>query len=223
MWLPPPAGSNRTVIAVTADHGLRTRTEYPNAPPRIPQRRHVPGAAPHLRARAPAAPVELRRRLRTSTWRRRCWRCSAPPDAAARMHGVPVWQRTPRDRLVHARLRLRRRRWLHRGRALLHAPGTVRGGLRQRPLRVQRRRPGAPARIRVAAFVVGGPGRSDSDGQHAVVDPPARTGASPPTSSEARRPNRGTPAPCLGGGHPLPGLDWADAVPGITCALRRCT
>jgi hypothetical protein len=90
---------DRTVVAVTADHGLRTRAEYPRLRVgflsdvmfRVPLLIHAPQAlrAPVVLA-APSSHIDLAPTLLALL---------GSPDAVARMHGVPIWQRTPRDRL----------------------------------------------------------------------------------------------------------------------------
>jgi arylsulfatase A-like enzyme len=89
----------RTVIAVTADHGLRTRVEYPELPVgrisdvmfRVPLMIYAPQT---LRApvvvQAPTSHVDVAPTLLALL---------GEPAAAARMQGVPLWQRTPADRL----------------------------------------------------------------------------------------------------------------------------
>ena len=90
---------DRTVVAVTADHGLRTRAEYPRLRVgfiadvmfRVPLLIHAPGTlqAP-ARIPAPTSHIDVAPTLLALMGR---------SEAAARMHGVPVWQRTPRDRI----------------------------------------------------------------------------------------------------------------------------
>ncbi len=90
---------DRTVIAVTADHGLRTRAEYPSLRPgflsdvmfRVPLLIYAP--------RALSAPVELPAATSHIDLAPTLLALLGATDAASRMHGVPVWQRTPRDRL----------------------------------------------------------------------------------------------------------------------------
>lgn len=90
---------DRTVIAVTADHGLRTRAEYPalrvgflsDIMFRVPLLIYAPRAiAKPTVLTAPTSHVDLAPTLLALL---------GAPEAASRMHGVPVWQRTPRDRL----------------------------------------------------------------------------------------------------------------------------
>jgi hypothetical protein len=90
---------DRTVIAVTADHGLRTRAEYPplrvgflsDVMFRVPLLIHAPRAiAAETVLAAPTSHIDLAPTLLALL---------GAPEAASRMHGVPVWQRTPRDRL----------------------------------------------------------------------------------------------------------------------------
>jgi hypothetical protein len=90
---------DRTVIVVTADHGLRTRAEYPalrvgflgDVMFRVPLLVYAPHTltAP-VRLAAPTSHIDLAPTLLALL---------GAPDAAAHMHGVPLWQRTPRDRL----------------------------------------------------------------------------------------------------------------------------
>jgi hypothetical protein len=90
---------DRTVIAVTADHGLRTRAEYRSLRPgflsdimfRVPLLIYAPRALP--------APVELPAATSHIDLAPTLLTLLGATDAAARMHGVPVWQRTSRDRL----------------------------------------------------------------------------------------------------------------------------
>ena len=89
----------RTVIAVTGDHGIRTRAEDPALPV---------GRISDYMFRVPLliyAPQTLQQTVRISTPTSHV--DFAPTIAAlfgktanaARMQGVPIWQRTPRDRL----------------------------------------------------------------------------------------------------------------------------
>lgn len=90
---------DRTVIAVTADHGLRTRAEYPDLPVgvlsapmfRVPLLIHAPRTlrAP-LVVDVPTSHVDLAPTLLT---------LMGAAAGAARMEGVPIWQRRSRDRL----------------------------------------------------------------------------------------------------------------------------
>lgn len=90
---------DRTVVAVTADHGLRTRAEYPplrvgfigDVMFRVPLLVYAPRTlqAP-LPIDTPTSHVDLAPTLLA---------LMGEADAAARMHGVPVWQRAPRDRI----------------------------------------------------------------------------------------------------------------------------
>lgn len=90
---------DRTVVAVTADHGLRTRAEYPplrvgflsDVMFRVPLLIYAPRAigAPTV-LDAPTSHIDLAPTLLALL---------GAPEAAGRMHGVPVWQRTARDRL----------------------------------------------------------------------------------------------------------------------------
>ena len=89
----------RTVIAVTADHGLRTRAEYPDLPIgvlsapmfRVPLLIYAPRTlqAPHV-VDVPTSHVDLAPTLLT---------LMGASANAARMEGVPIWQRQSRDRL----------------------------------------------------------------------------------------------------------------------------
>jgi arylsulfatase A-like enzyme len=88
-----------TVVAVTADHGLRTRAEFPSLKVgslsdvmfRVPLFIYAPSAFEAPRTLdAPTSHVDLAPTLLALL---------GAPDAAARMRGIPVWQRTSRDRL----------------------------------------------------------------------------------------------------------------------------
>lgn len=90
---------DRTVIAVTADHGLRTRAEYPplrvgflsDVMFRVPLLVYAPRAiAEPTVVGAPTSHIDLAPTLLALL---------GAPEAASRMHGVPVWQRTPKDRI----------------------------------------------------------------------------------------------------------------------------
>jgi hypothetical protein len=90
---------DRTVVTVTADHGLRTRAEYPplrvgflnDVMFRVPLLIYAPQAfAGPIALEAPTSHIDLAPTLLALL---------GAPEAAGRMHGVPVWQRTPRDRL----------------------------------------------------------------------------------------------------------------------------
>jgi hypothetical protein len=90
---------DRTVVALTADHGLRTRAEYPplkvgflsDVMFHVPLLIYAPHAVPAPTVlQAPTSHIDLAPTLLALL---------GSPDAAARMHGVPVWQRTGRDRL----------------------------------------------------------------------------------------------------------------------------
>jgi hypothetical protein len=90
---------DRTVVAVTADHGLRTRAEYPSLRVgflndvmfRVPLLIYAPQAfAGPIALDAPTSHIDLAPTLLALL---------GAPDAAGRMHGIPVWQRTPRDRI----------------------------------------------------------------------------------------------------------------------------
>ena len=90
---------DRTVVALTADHGLRTRAEYPplrvgflsDIMFRVPLLIYAPQAiAAPTRLEAPTSHIDLAPTLLALL---------GVPEAAGRMHGIPVWQRTRRDRL----------------------------------------------------------------------------------------------------------------------------
>jgi Sulfatase len=91
---------DRTVVALTADHGVRTRAEYPalrvgflsDVMFRVPLIIYAPRAVPAPTVlQAPTSHIDLAPTLLALL---------GSPDAAARMHGVPVWQRSERDRLL---------------------------------------------------------------------------------------------------------------------------
>lgn len=90
---------DRTVVAVTADHGLRTRAEYP--PLRVGFLSDVMFRVPLLiyAPRAVAAPTVLEAPTSHVDLAPTLLALLGAPGPASRMHGVPVWQRTPRDRL----------------------------------------------------------------------------------------------------------------------------
>jgi hypothetical protein len=90
---------DRTVMAVTADHGLRTRAEHPSLRVgflsdimfRVPLLIHAPRAlASPVVLEAPTSHIDLAPTLLALL---------GAPDAASRMPGIPVWQRTNHDRL----------------------------------------------------------------------------------------------------------------------------
>ena len=90
---------DRTVVALTADHGLRTRAEFPplrvgflsDVMFRVPLLIYAPRAVSGPTVlQAPTSHVDLAPTLLALL---------GAPDAAARMHGVPVWQRSKGDRL----------------------------------------------------------------------------------------------------------------------------
>jgi hypothetical protein len=90
---------DRTVVALTADHGLRTRAEHPELRVgflsdvmfRVPLVIYAPRALPEPTVlHVPTSHIDLAPTLLALL---------GSPDAAARMHGVPVWQRSPDDRL----------------------------------------------------------------------------------------------------------------------------
>ena len=66
----------------------------------------------------------------------------------AEMQGVPVWQRSARQRIHPSAVRLRRRRWLRGRRAVPHAAGPVGRDVRQRRALVRRPRSGRRRRSR---------------------------------------------------------------------------
>jgi hypothetical protein len=90
---------DHTVVVVTADHGLRTRVEYPPLPVgllsdvtyRVPLLVHVPRtlAAP-LHLPAPSSHIDVAPTILALLGR---------AGAAARMPGLPIWQREADDRL----------------------------------------------------------------------------------------------------------------------------
>jgi hypothetical protein len=90
---------DRTIVVVTADHGLRTRVEYPPLPVgllndvtyRVPFLVHAPNtlAAP-VRLDAPSSHVDVAPTVLALL---------GQTDAASRMAGVPIWQRTSGDRI----------------------------------------------------------------------------------------------------------------------------
>ena len=149
------------------------------------------------------------------------------PDAAARMHGVPVWQRTAAGSPLRAGVRLRRRRRLHARTAASTCTRPCPG--RSTPATAfafddaDQVRPGGSAS---AALRGRRAGESASDGQHALVDPPA-TGpvgmAADFAPSGPRTPQPWHPVALLGvAATHCPG--WSRRPhPGITCALEACT
>jgi hypothetical protein len=90
---------DRTVVALTADHGLRTRAEYP--PLRVGFLNDVMFRVPLLiyAPHAAAAPTELPHPTSHIDLAPTLLALLGAPDAAARMHGIPVWQRSGRERL----------------------------------------------------------------------------------------------------------------------------
>jgi hypothetical protein len=90
---------DHTVVVVTADHGLRTRVEYPPLPVgllsdvtyRVPLLVHAPRtlAAP-LHLPAPSSHIDVAPTILALLGR---------AGAAARMPGLPIWQREADDRL----------------------------------------------------------------------------------------------------------------------------
>ena len=90
---------DRTVVALTADHGLRTRAEFPplrvgflsDVMFRVPLMIYAPRAVPAPTVlQVPTSHIDLAPTLLALL---------GAPDAAARMHGIPVWQRSEQDRL----------------------------------------------------------------------------------------------------------------------------
>jgi len=90
---------DRTVVALTADHGLRTRAEFPELRVgflndvmfRVPLMIYAPRAVPAPTVlQAPTSHIDLAPTLLALL---------GSPDAAARMHGIPLWQRSKDDRL----------------------------------------------------------------------------------------------------------------------------
>jgi hypothetical protein len=90
---------DRTVVALTADHGLRTRAEFPplrvgflsDVMFRVPLMIYAPRAVPAPAVlQVPTSHIDLAPTLLALL---------GAPDAAARMHGIPVWQRSEQDRL----------------------------------------------------------------------------------------------------------------------------
>jgi arylsulfatase A-like enzyme len=90
---------DRTVVVLTADHGLRTRAEYPalrvgylsDVMFRVPLMIYAPRAVPAPTVlQVPTSHIDLAPTLLALL---------GSPDAAARMHGIPVWQRSAHDRL----------------------------------------------------------------------------------------------------------------------------
>jgi len=90
---------DRTVVALTADHGLRTRAEFPplrvgflsDVMFRVPLMIYAPRAVPAPAVlQVPTSHIDLAPTLLALL---------GAPDAAARMHGIPVWQRSEHDRL----------------------------------------------------------------------------------------------------------------------------
>ena len=157
----------RTVVTLTADHGLRTRAEYPplrvgflsDVMFRVPLLIYAPtGGRGADRARGPD--VSHRSGADAPGVARR-------PDAAGRMHGIPVWQRTRHDRLyVLASSYGGADGFLENGRFYMHQAisGAVYASDRFAFGDAQQARPGDP----VIPFVVGALDQA-RDGQHAFV------------------------------------------------------
>jgi hypothetical protein len=158
---------DRTVVAVTADHGLRTRAEYP--PLRVGFLSDVMFRVPLLiyAPRAMAGPATLTAPTSHIDLAPTLLALLGSPDAAARMHGVPVWQRTGRDRLyVLGSAYGGADGFLENGRFYMHQSlsGAVYAKDRFAFEDADQVPPGDP----VVPFVVEGLGRA-SDGQHALV------------------------------------------------------
>jgi hypothetical protein len=158
---------DRTVVALTADHGLRTRAEYPplrvgflsDVMFRVPLLIYAPQAiaAPTV-LEAPTSHVDLAPTLLALLGAR---------DAAGLMHGVPVWQRTARDRLyVLASSYGGADGFLENGRFYMHQAmsGAVYANDRFAFGDAHQARPGDP----VNAFVVDALERA-REGQHALA------------------------------------------------------
>ncbi|MEO5819768.1 MAG: sulfatase-like hydrolase/transferase [Vicinamibacteraceae bacterium] len=158
---------DRTVVAVTADHGLRTRAEYPplrvgflnDVMFRVPMLIHAPNAiATTTVLEAPTSHIDLAPTLLA---------LMGAPEAAARMHGIPMWQRTRQDRLyVLASAYGGADGFLENGRFYMHQAlsGAVYANDRFAFEDANQVRPGDP----VGPFVVDGLGKA-SDGQHALA------------------------------------------------------
>jgi hypothetical protein len=158
---------DRTVVAVTADHGLRTRAEYPplrvgflsDVMFRVPLLIYAPRAVPvQTTLQAPTSHIDLAPTLLALL---------GASDAAARMHGIPIWQRTARDRLyVLGSAYGGADGFLENGRFYMHQSlsGAVYANDRFTFADADQVRPDDP----VVPFVVDGLGRA-SDGQHALV------------------------------------------------------
>jgi hypothetical protein len=158
---------DRTVVAVTADHGLRTRAEYP--PLRVGFLSDVMFRVPLLiyAPRAVAAPTTLEAPTSHIDLAPTLLSLLGAPDAAARMHGVPVWQRTGRDRLyVLGSAYGGADGFVENGRFYMHQSlsGAVYANDRFAFEDADQVPPGDP----VVPFVVDGLGRA-SDGEHALV------------------------------------------------------
>ena len=158
---------DRTVIALTADHGLRTRAEFPplrvgflnDVMFRVPLMIYAPHAVPAPTVlQAPTSHIDLAPTLLTLL---------GAPDAAARMHGIPVWQRSERDRLyVLASAYGGADGFLEGGRFYMHQAlsGAVYANDRFEFGDGDQARPDDP----VVEYVVGGLEKA-SEGQHALV------------------------------------------------------
>ena len=158
---------DRTVVALTADHGLRTRTEYPalrvgflsDVMFRVPLLIYAPSAMPApMVLQAPTSHVDLAPTLLALL---------GSPDAAARMHGIPVWQRSGDDRLYLLGAAYGGADgFLEGGRFYMHQAmsGAVYASDRFAFGDADQARPGDP----IVPFVVGGLEQA-SEGQHALV------------------------------------------------------
>jgi hypothetical protein len=158
---------DRTVIAVTADHGLRTRAEYPRLRVgflgdvmfRVPLLVYAPRAiAAETVLDAPTSHVDLAPTLLALL---------GASDAASRMHGVPIWQRTPRDRLyLLASAYGGADGFVENGRFYMHQvlSGAVYGSDRFDFTDADQVRPGEP----LSRFVIGALDQA-SEGQHALA------------------------------------------------------
>ncbi len=190
----------RTVVAVTADHGLRTRAEYPalrvgslsDVMFRVPLVIYAPNAvSAGTTLQAPTSHIDLAPTLLALL---------GAPDAAARMHGIPVWQRTARDRLyVLASAYGGADGFLEDGRFYMHQAlsGAVYASDRFASSDADQVRPGDPV----------GPLRR-VEGLAECQRRPARPGDPPPDRGRARPGTTTTVAPgcpAWDGRHPLPG------------------
>jgi hypothetical protein len=158
---------DRTVVALTADHGLRTRAEYPSL--RVGFLSDVMFHVPLLiyAPRAVAAPMVLQAPTSHIDLAPTLLALLGAPDAAARMHGIPVWQRRDADRLyMLASAYGGADGFIENGRFYMHQAlsGAVYASGRFAFSDGDQARPGDP----VVPFVVGALGK-ESEGQHALV------------------------------------------------------